>query len=79
MLYAHAVDQGFDINVDNDADIANFIDADQISSWAYTAMQWAYHAGLMGGKGGGIMDPRGQATRAEAAVIIRAFCENVAK
>ena len=39
------------------------------------AMAWAAGAGLISGKGGGILDPQGAATRGEAAVILTAFCQ----
>lgn len=51
-------------------DLSLFADGDQISSWARDAFTWAVGAGVISGKGGGILDPQGTATRAEVAQII---------
>ena len=56
-----------------------FADADQVSGWATEAMQWAVSNGLMSGKNGGMLDPKGTATRAETAVILMQFCEKIAE
>ena len=40
---------------------------------------WANGSGLINGKSGGILDPQGHATRAEAAAILMRFCENLAR
>ena len=57
-----------------DADIekcfAGFTDANQISDYARKAMATFIKEGIVSGKGGGILDPKGTATRAEAAQII---------
>ncbi|WP_165445160.1 serine hydrolase [Bacilliculturomica massiliensis] len=54
--------------------IREFEDGDQISSWAQEALRWAVESGLLSGKpaadGGMLLDPQGEATRAETAVII---------
>ncbi len=57
----------------------SFADADQVSGWAVEAVQWAVGNSLMSGKNGGMLDPKGTATRAETAVILMQFCENVVK
>ena len=36
-------------------------------------------AGLLNGKNGGLLDPTGTATRAEAAAILARFCQNFAE
>ena len=41
-------------------------------------MQWANAAGLITGTGAGTLEPKGGATRAEAAAILMRLCENVA-
>ena len=49
-------------------ELSAFPDAGRISSYAYTAVQWAVEKGIINGKSGKI-DPKGFATRAEIAVI----------
>jgi hypothetical protein len=38
-------------------------------------MQWACGSGLITGKPGGYLDPKGNATRAEIAVVLKRFLE----
>ena len=61
---------------DTDGTLDCFTDRDQVSSYALVPLQWAVEKGIMGGKGGGILDPKGNATRAEAAKMIRCYIEN---
>lgn len=51
----------------------DFHDADEISSYAKTAMQWAVKNGVIGGKGNKVLDPKGFATRAEVAQILKNY------
>ena len=53
----------------------SFTDADQVDAWAVDALQWAVGQNLIGGKGNGILDPGGKATRAEVAAILMRYCE----
>ena len=57
----------------------DFIDADQVSDWAYDAMVWANQNNIILGKkksdGSVVLDPRGNATRAEAATILMGYCK----
>ena len=41
-------------------------------------MSWAVGSGLISGKGNGVLDPQGTATRAEVAAILARFCQNTA-
>lgn len=50
--------------------LAQFPDGDQVSPWARDAMSWAASQGLLGGRPGGSLDPRGYVTRAEAAQVL---------
>ena len=52
------------------ADLSGYQDADQISDWAREAFGWAVSVGLVQGKGDGVLDPQGKATRAEVAQIV---------
>ena len=59
--------------------IREFSDYEEISGWALEAMSWAVNTGLLNGKGNGILDPKGAATRGEAAQILMNFHKNIAK
>lgn len=52
---------------------SGFVDTGAVSTWAAGAMAWAVERGIMEGKGDGILDPRGEATRAEAAALLMRF------
>jgi len=54
-----------------------FEDEDTVSAWALDAMQWANTVGLISGRTVTTLVPRGTATRAEAAVILQGFVENL--
>ena len=51
-------------------EISTFTDAAQVSAWASDAMRWALGEGILSGIGGGLLDPNGQATRAQAAKLL---------
>lgn len=48
-------------------------DADKASSYARQALCWATEKGIVGGKPGKILDPKGEATRAEAAQMVMKY------
>ena len=52
-----------------------FSDADQASPWALTALRWATEQGILNGKGGGILDPKGLATRAQVVQMLKNYLE----
>ncbi len=56
-------------------DLAKFTDGGKTSIWAVPAMRWAVENKIVSGRGGGILDPTGKATRAEAAVILVHFID----
>ena len=47
-----------------------FTDADAVRDYALEAMRWATENGIINGRGSGILDPQGNATRAEAAAML---------
>lgn len=59
--------------------LSAFADADQVASWAETAMRWAVETGLFEGNEKGQLTPADTATRMEVATILMRFCENIAK
>lgn len=54
-----------------------FADNAQISSWAKNAVRTMQQAGILSGKNGNKFDPKGTATRAEVATVLRRFVEIV--
>lgn len=63
------------ISTDSRMDLSLFSDSGLISEEAVQAMSWACAEGLLNGKGNYILDPEGQATRAEVATIFSRFCQ----
>ena len=53
----------------------HFNDTDEISPFALEALRWAVENGIINGKGGGILDPKGPATRAQAAQILKNYLD----
>ena len=53
----------------------HFTDADEISEFAVSAMNWAVGTGLMNGKSATTLNPKDNATRAEIAAILQRFIE----
>ena len=49
--------------------LGNFVDGDQVSDWASTAVAWAVENGYMEGRGNDDLQPQGTATRAEIAAL----------
>ena len=78
ILYGYAQIRGYN-TTQGGMSIREFSDYGAISDWALEAMDWAVNAGLLSGKGNGVLDPAGTATRAEVAQILMNFCENIAK
>ena len=60
IFYRYADYKGYDLTVKGDLD--KFKDADKITDYAKTAMQWAVGSGLVKGKSGNLLDPQGTAT-----------------
>ena len=77
MLYRFAQEQGYDVSVGENTNILSYTDAEDVAEYAIPAMQWAVGAGIISGTGdGSTLSPQGQATRAQAAVMLMQFCEN---
>lgn len=71
ILYSYAKYKGMDVSAQSG--LEQFTDLDQLSSEAQQAMSWAHGVGLISGKGDGILDPAGPATRAEMAALLVQF------
>ena len=73
IFYRYADYKGYDLTVKGNLD--KFKDADKITDYAKTAMQWAVGCSLVKGKSGNLLDPQGTATRAEIAAMLHRFIE----
>ena len=73
IFYRYVDYKGYDLTVKENLD--KFKDADKITDYAKTAMQWAVGSGLVKGKYGNLLDPQGTATRAEIAAMLHRFIE----
>lgn len=76
MLYRFAQEQGYDVSIGENTNILSYTDVADLSEYAIPATQWAVGAGIINGTGdGSTLTPQGQATRAQAAVMLMRFCE----
>ena len=73
IFYRYADYKGYDLTVKGNLD--KFKDADKITDYAKTAMQWAVGSDLVKGKSGALLDPQDKATRAEIATMLHHFIE----
>ena len=69
ILQRYALFKGID--TDEIGDLSQFTDAEKISDWAQNNVVWAVGNGLLTGKGNGVLDPIGNATRAEVAAMLQ--------
>lgn len=71
MLYRFAQVKGYDVSVGENTNILSYTDVEDVAEYAIPAMQWAVGAGVITGTGdGSTLSPKGQATRAQAAVML---------
>lgn len=77
ILFRYAKACGYDVSAR--AELTAYADAAQVSTWAGDAMRWAVAAGLISGRSGAQLAPKGEATRAEVAVILMNFVQKVVK
>ena len=54
----------------------HFSDEGEISAFALEALRWAVENGILNGYDNGRLGPQGQATRAQAAQMLKNFIEN---
>ena len=74
ILYRFAQFKGYDVSVKGN--LSSFSDNAQVSDWAKEAMQWAVGAGIINGENNALK-PTGNATRAEVAIMLMRYIENV--
>ncbi len=76
ILYRYANYKGYDTSAS--ASLSKFPDGSSVNSWAEIALSWANGAGLITGaskNGQTVLDPQGEASRAQVATILMRFCE----
>lgn len=71
LLYRYAEHKGMDTSARGD--LSQYKDNTSVSNFAGTAMSWAVGSGVMNGVSSAKLSPRGNATRAEAAVMLQRF------
>lgn len=76
IMYQYAKMKDYDLTAN--ADLSKYKDQKTISAWAKTPVKWAVGHNVITGTTKGI-EPNGTATRAQIAVILRAFDNNVRK
>lgn len=76
MLYNYAKYKGLNITISNGNVLDGYTDIGNISAWAKEAVKWAVSAGIISGDGSSL-DPQAFATRAEVAVMLQRFIENL--
>lgn len=74
-LYRYARYKGCDVTMKGD--LSAFADAPQIAAYAVEPLQWANAQGLVNGTSASTLSPKGTATRAQAAVILTRYVQNV--
>jgi hypothetical protein len=74
MMFNYAKFAGF--GTDGAVSLDGFGDGADVSEWAAEALRWAVGTGLITGKPGRLLDPKGTATRAEVATILQRFIMN---
>ncbi len=81
MLYNYAGKKGYDVTVKGD--ISRFADNDSASAWASDALAWAVGVGIINGArdaaGNTLLDPQGNASRAQVTAMTERFCQKAAK
>ena len=76
ILYRYANYKKIDTQVGDNTNILSYDDYNDISEYAIPSMQWAAGSGLMVGKTDITLNPKDNATRAEAAAVFMRFVEN---
>ena len=66
-------------NVNVTSDLTKFKDYKKVDSYAKTAVQWAVGKGVITGNSDGTLNPKGNASRAEAAAMIQKYCNKVGR
>jgi len=74
-FYTYSSKNGIDVSAE--ANLSGYADLNRIHSWALDAVEWAVAEGLISGTSDTTLSPRDSATRAEIALVIKNYVENV--
>ena len=74
-FYTYSSKNGIDVSAK--ANLSAYTDLDRVHSWALDAVQWAVAKGLISGTSETTLSPRDSAARAEIALVIKNYVENV--
>ena len=79
IMWRYAKHKSIDVSAGEDTSILTYEDADQVSQWAVSAMQWACGVGLVKGTSETVptLEPKSFASRAQIATIFHRYCEEV--
>ncbi len=69
VLYRYAAYKGYDLTITDD--LSGYTDSGLAEPYAQDALAWAVSQGLMNGVGGGLLDPKGDTPRSQAATLIQ--------
>lgn len=75
VLYRYSMYKKYDMSPG--ADISGFEDFGEISGYAADAFRWAYGNGIITGVTPQRIDPKGNMLRAQAAAVLKRFCEKI--
>jgi len=78
-FYTYSLKRGYAEENKEYAPIGKYADASEVAGWAKTAVEWAVETGLISGTTDTTLSPRASASRAQVAVIVRNFVENIVK
>ena len=77
ILYRYMGSIGYDTSARGD--LSRFADGAETASWAADAVRWAVAEGVINGKDGGLLDPMGEASRAEVATMFMRLVTGMVK
>lgn len=73
IMHRYAAHKKYDVSKGEGVSLDTYDDAKEISEYAAESMRYAVGSGLIKGKSDKILDPKGNATRAESATILERF------
>ena len=75
IMHRYAQLKGYDVSVGENTNILSYDDAESVSEYAISSMQYVVGSGLIKGKSATTLNPLDNATRAEVAAILQRFIQ----